>query len=253
MRQVEGRVASETSEVESWTRVEVGQLLAVARQHDARFAPFLELLFGTGMRRGEAMGIRWTDVDFDRSQLSVRRAIVRGQVATPKNKRSRRIRMSAGLVSMLFDLLAERRQEALRRGWPGVPEYVFCSEVGTHLDERNVNRAWGRVRRRAQKLGVRPLKLHCTRHTWATFALSAGKSVRWVAEQLGHADPALTLRVYAHAMREEETDLSFADFGEPGRTCTDPVSEEVGDETANPANNLARREGLEPPTLRFEA
>lgn len=76
---------------------------------------------------------------------------------------------------------------------------------------------WRRVRRRAQKPGVRPLKLHCARHTWATMALQAGKSVRWVADQLGHADPALTLRVYAHAMREDEADVSFADFDDHGR------------------------------------
>ena len=44
-------------------------------------------------------------------------------------------------------------------------------------------------------------------------ALASGKSVRWVASQLGHANPELTLRVYAHALREEETDLSFLDFG----------------------------------------
>jgi integrase len=80
-------------------------------------------------------------------------------------------------------------------------------------DPSNTSRVWGRVRRRAQAEGVRPLKLHAARHTWATRALRAGKSVRWVADQLGHADPTLTLRVYAHAMREEETDLSFAEFG----------------------------------------
>src|SRR5262245_28874011 len=45
--------------------------------------------------------------------------------------------------------------------------------------------------------------LHATRHTWATLALQAGKSVRWVADVLGHSDPSLTLRVYAHAMRSE--------------------------------------------------
>jgi len=79
---------------------------------------------------------------------------------------------------------------------------------------------------RAQALGVRPLRLHCTRHTWASLALASGKSVRWVAEQLGHADPALTLRVYAHAMREEESDLSFLEFGRdlgPGRPYTAPI------------------------------
>ena len=121
------------------------------------------------------------------------------------------------LASELFDLLGRRRVEALGRGWPDIPEAVFCSEAGTPLDERNVSRVWERVRRRARKLGIRPLRLHCARHTWATQALYAGKSIRWVADQLGHSDPALTLRVYAHAMREEETDLSFADFGGPGR------------------------------------
>lgn len=64
-----------------------------------------------------------------------------------------------------------------------------------------MERVWQRVRRKAQKQGVRPLKLHCARHTWATLALQAGKSLRCVADVLGHADPALTLRVYAHAMR----------------------------------------------------
>jgi integrase len=80
-----------------------------------------------------------------------------------------------------------------------------------------MSRRWERVRRKALPKGVRPLKLHATRHTWATLAFSAGKSPRLVADQLGHADPSLTLRYYAHALREEETDLSFAEFGDPRR------------------------------------
>src|SRR5262249_54034307 len=97
-------------------------------------------------------------------------------------------------------------------GQAEVPEWVFPSEAGTPLVPRNVERVWYRVRRRAAKKNIRPLKLHSTRHTWATLALRAGKSVRWVAEVLGHSDPALTLRVYAHAMPADESDLSFADF-----------------------------------------
>jgi len=84
--------------------------------------------------------------------------------------------------------------------------------AGTPLDERNLSRCWYRVRRRAQKLGVRPFRLHAARHTFATLALEAGRSIRWVAEQLGHANPALTLRVYAHAVPAEPGDLGFADF-----------------------------------------
>jgi len=68
------------------------------------------------------------------------------------------------------------------------------------------------VQRRALAAGIRPLKLHATRHTWATLAIASGKSVRWVADQLGHHSPEFTLRVYTHALRDEEPDLSFADF-----------------------------------------
>jgi integrase len=117
------------------------------------------------------------------------------------------------LESALRDLLAQRRREALERGWADIPESVFCSVTGGPLDERNVVRTWHRVRRKAQKPGVRPLRLHDARHTFASLAIASGKSVRWVASQLGHANPELTLRVYAHALQEEETDLSFLDFG----------------------------------------
>ena len=120
-------------------------------------------------------------------------------------------------------------------------------------DTANVDRVWQRLRRRAQKAGIRPLKLHCARHTWATAALAAGKSIRWVADQLGHSDPALTLRVYAHAMPEEETDLSFAEFGGSERLYPAPAADEDSAESANSPESLERREGFEPPTLRFEA
>ena len=177
--------------------------------------------------------------------------------------------MAGGLAADLFDLGAQRRVEAMRKGWPEVPPWVFCSDAGTPWDERNLERAWARVRRRAQKVGVRPLKLHTARHTFATLALEAGRSVRWVAEQLGHSDPALTLRVYAHALRATEADLAFVDFGSTvssgdrgGLVAPESVSSRLqtaldGDgtvrESRNPLEILARREGFEPPTLRFEA
>jgi integrase len=202
MRQVDRRIASSVEEVEFWNHDEIESLIEVAREHEPRFAPLLILLLSTGMRRGEALGLRWTDIDFEHGALTIRRAITRGAETSPKSGKSRTVKMPATLTTMLFDLLGERRVESMSKGWKEVPASVFCSERGTPLDERNVNRVWDRVRRRAQSRGVRPLKLHCARHTWATLALGAGKSVRWVADQLGHSDPALTLRVYAHALRE---------------------------------------------------
>jgi hypothetical protein len=79
--------------------------------------------------------------------------------------------------------------------------------------------------------------------------LHAGKSVRWVADQLGHADPALTLRTYAHALRGEETDLSFAEFGGPGRPQTAPEIEEPSEEAPKYPTSRVGRQGLEPWTL----
>ena len=188
-------------------------------------APLLNFLLSTGARRGEAMGLRWEDVDFERSRVSIRRALTRGQAVTPKSGKARTLAMPPSLTAALAALLRQRREECLKRKWPEVPPWVFCSFTRGPLEERNVERSWYRLRRIAQGKKVRPLRLHA-RHTFASLALAAGRSIRWVAEQLGHANPELTLRVYAHALPVTEADLAFADFGgapsAPERRSTAP-------------------------------
>jgi hypothetical protein len=104
---------------------------------------------------------------------------------------------------------------------------------------------------------VHALNLHCCRHTYALLALEASRSIRFVAEQLVHANPELTLRQYAHALPLESGDLNFADFEtkKSGSKRLDPAPTLESDEQESPKylNSMARREGLEPPTLRFEA
>ena len=253
IRKVANAQARETKQVESWTRQEVETLLAVAWEHEPNFAPFLATLFSTGMRRGEAMGLQWADVNFEDGFLTLRRSVGTEGESTPKNGRARRVQMTPSLASELFDVLATRREQGMARGWPETPKWVFCSEVGTALDPGNVRRVWDRVRRRAQPLGVRPLRIHDARHTWATLALHANKNIRWVSEQLGHADPAFTLRTYAHVLRGDEIDLSFADFSSSGRPNTAQLGNLEIEKSPNYAESMVRREGFEPPTLRFEA
>ncbi len=108
---------------------------------------------------------------------------------------------------------------------------------------------------------MRPLRLHDARHTFASHALAAGKSVRWVAAQLGHANPELTLRVYAHVLREEEEDLSFLDYESkaasggtnrhPGGTSSRSVAGARKSRAVTPrrlSRNLEHETGLEPAT-----
>lgn len=73
------------------------------------------------------------------------------------------------------------------------------------------------------------------------------------AQVLGHADPTMTLRVYAHVMPEDEIALSFAGLDGDRRrnTATDEIDENW--KGTNHAGSMVRREGFEPPTLRFEA
>ncbi len=256
LAKVDRHQSDEVEHVSAWTREEVATLLETAKAEEPRFHPLLVFLLSTGCRKGEALGLKWEDVDFADSRILIRRALVRGQLGTPKSGRARFVVLSPTLAAIFHDLFAQRRRECLTRGWGNVPEFIFCSETGGLLDERNVTRAWGRLRRKAQRHGVRPLRLHDCRHTFASLALASGKSVRWVASQLGHANPELTLRVYAHALREEETDLSFLDFGgtkrhprgtEPKRAVA--TKKPLRATPRKGSRMLERETGFEPATL----
>lgn len=243
LTKVNRQQAQQVHHVNAWTRSEVATLLDVARSAEPRFYPLITFLLSTGCRRSEALGLKWEDISFDESRIHVRRALVRGQLGTPKSGRARFVVMSDQLEGVLGDLLEERQQATLKGQWKEPPPFVFCSETGGPLDERNVSRSWDRLRRKAQQEDVRPLRLHDARHTFASLALASGKSIPWVSSQLGHASPEITLRVYAHAMKEEETDLSFLDFGGTKRHPDGTRSVAASKRTKPP--RLTTRRGLE--------
>jgi len=260
LAQVERQQSAEAKQADAWSRAEVVSLLEVAKSEDARFYPFLATLLYTGMRKGEARALRWRDVDFSGARITIRRAYSGDQVRPPKSGKGRTVALAQPLASILRDVLSERRAQCLRYQWPEVPELVFCSETGGPLDDRNVSRSWGRVRRKAQKRGVRPLRLHDARHTFASIALASGKSVVWVAAQLGHHSSTLTLGTYSHFMPNEETDLSFLDFAASDGTPAAPAlearlrSRKSHRETPRrDSRKMVELGGIEPPTLRLPA
>ena len=111
-----------------------------------------------------------SDVDFGRKRIAIRRRIYRGQVSTPKSGRERTIPMAPELEPVLRELRASAIGED--------------SPVLTGLQKRRpmaevvLARAWGGLREKFGPQGVRPLRLHDFRHTWATLALEAGRNVQ---------------------------------------------------------------------------
>lgn len=159
------------------------------------------LLATTGMRRGEALGLRWSDVDLDAGRLSVVRTIisVRGKVSIgePKTARGRRpIALDPSTVAVLRAHRKRMLEERMLAGADFIDEgLVFHRPDGTCLRPEGVSDTF---KRRVGQLGLTPLTLKGLRHTWATLALEQGIHPRVVQERLGHSTIAITLGIYSH-------------------------------------------------------
>jgi integrase len=172
-------------------------LLAAAE--GSRYHPVLVLIAGTGLRKGECLGLSWTDVDLDAATLTVRSTLARvdGQLvcSTPKTARSRRVvPLHAGLVAMLKRHRATQAEERLRAGdqWQG-SGLVFTTELGGPVDPRNLLRVIESAAKGSPGVGV-----HTLRHSAAVAWLEAGTHIKAVADLLGHSSIAVTGDVYGH-------------------------------------------------------
>ena len=173
---------------------QLAAMLEAARE-DAEYFPLLLTLARTGVRPGEALALKWEDLNLSERVISVERAVSAGQVGTTKTGHARRVDMSQELAAALSTLYVEREKETLRRGWPEIPEWAFINRQGRPLDESRLRKRFGRILKRAELGGFRVYDL---RHTFATLLLAKGVPITYVAAQLGHAKPTTTLQWYAH-------------------------------------------------------
>jgi integrase len=180
------------------TAEELGLLLHTCQEHYPASYPFIALLAKTGLRLGEAVALQWGDLDFHGRFIDVRRNLVDGHLTTPKSGKGRRVDMSAGLADTLTALYVERKKETLRKGWGAVPPWVFINDAGKPLDTDNFrHRVWPKL---LAKAGLRQIRLHDLRHTFASLLIQNGESLVYVKEQLGHHSIRLTVDVYGHLM-----------------------------------------------------
>lgn len=178
---------------------DVRRLLAAAER--SRHHALLVLLAKTGLRRGEALALRWDDVDLSTGRLRVRGTLARIDgaltVTEPKTERSRRVvPLPRPLVELLRAHRIRQAEERLRAGslWHE-DGFVFTTETGRPVDPRNALRALYGAARDARLDGAR---LHTLRHSAASTMLAAGVPLRAVSDVLGHSSVAITGDVYGH-------------------------------------------------------
>lgn len=167
-------------------------------------------LLGTGLRRGELLGLRWQDLDLKNGILRVRQALVPVKggfiFQEPKTKQSKRdVSLPAKLQKALKVHLKQQEWEKRIAG-DTYQDYglVFCREDGTPIKPRDFNAAFETV---TKKAGVN-INLHGLRHTFATRCLEQGIDAKTVSELLGHATITITLDTYTHVMPERKRDAA---------------------------------------------
>jgi integrase len=185
-----------TTEMVPLTPAQTTTLLDVAEAEGDPLLALWTLAALTGARKGELLGLTWDDIDLETGTLRIRPSAIR-DLKTPRSRRT--LDLDADAVAALA---AHRDRQTFARQMLGEAYddqgLVFASEIGTPLDPDNVSKRF----KRALKAAGLPseTRLHDLRHGAATMLLEAGETVPTVSEYLGHASPAVTMAIYAHAV-----------------------------------------------------
>jgi integrase len=200
----------------TWTAEQLRSLLDYAA--DNPYLPAWIFLATSGCRRGECLGLRWSDLDLDAATAVVARQVTALDhrvivKEAPKIKQAHLIRLDAGTVAMLRRHRATQAEMKLRLG-PGYvdEDYVFCRFDGRPHHPERFSREFERNQRYFNRdhpdQPLPNINLHGLRHTWATLALSAGIEIKIVSERLNHSSTNITREIYTHVTPPMQSDAA---------------------------------------------
>lgn len=202
--------ASKAPEMKVWTGVQLARFLQL--MEGDRYRTVFFFLAMTGCRRGEGLGLRWSDVDLERGVVTIRQQLTEsGFKPYTKTDRPRVIDLDDPTIAALRGWRASQAEERLFLGSAYQDRgLVFCHPDGRPYEyPENFSREFNK------RLGRKPfvdelprIRLHDLRHTWATLALLAGVDVKVVADRLGHSSPKVTWDTYQHVVQGMQTDAA---------------------------------------------
>ena len=193
----------ETAEVEVYTMDEVNDILTAAETEPIHIRVLVEMALFTGLRRGEIVGLKWEDIDFEKRCLSVKRSIYKlrdgkAKEKIPKTKSSiRTIAIPDRLCASLMEYRVHQEKHAsfLGSAWQNLG-YIFTEEDGYVMNPQTPTKQFSKFLKRHN---IRHLKFHGLRHTSATMLLANGCDIKTVSMRLGHSDIETT-NIYVHAL-----------------------------------------------------
>ena len=197
-------------EMRTWSASDLARFLGA--EHGSRYRTAWLTLATTGMRRGELLGLRWGDVDFENGRVSIRRTVSRIAhkivvSSGTKTGKGRAVDLDATTLSELKTHRARQGREQLLLGIrPDSETFVFCRPDGRAYDPDKFSGQFASAIDR--HAGIPKIRLHDLRHTHATLALAAGVPTKVVSERLGHASMAITADTYSHVTASMGTDAA---------------------------------------------
>lgn len=182
----------------AYTVQQLHYILQCLENESLKWQTYVNLVADTGIRRGEACALEWSDIDWAKGTITIRRnaqytPAAGVYVTSPKNGKSRTVDVGPDVLKLLQQLRLEQAGKAISR-------YVFTQDNSPDIMHPQSPTRY--FKKFGQRYGIEDFHPHKLRHTSASLAITNGADVVSVSERLGHADTAVTLRMYAHANEE---------------------------------------------------